>query len=378
MPNQVQRAVIVCPITRLGSLMDLAPFINGAINRFGPRTVLGLSRQARMLYRNRLSEASEKQQITAFTLADSYPKRKPAILPQDINRLFCQGTNLVMPVGDDPETSKQAGRVAGSIRNRYIIGTNLFCEGLYSIEEFFHQEFTFGFLDLKVEADGEDVPCPLFLNGHLKLLQTAAGIDAQDIEAADDPERKPIIWTTDTDKQLAEDFFRKKGISPENTIALHLTANSHHVYRNMMSKNNFLRIARHFISKGFSVLLVAGSIFNTSLSLYDKNYGTHLDFLETLDSPACKMFFGDCLVEAEVIRLCRILLSGETGVAHLASAVGTPKVTIAANYFQDAHFLMTGPSDREFVVRKASFFDTKRFPKAGEVIEAMENILKNQ
>jgi len=370
------RAAIICPVKRLGSLMDLSPFIDGAINRFGQRTVLGLSAQAMSLYRNRLSEAEHGQNVSIFRLDKDYPKKNPANLPVRIMEILSHGANLVIPVSDDHQTSKQAGRVARSIPNSTIAGTDCFQEGLYSIEDFLSQEFPFNFLNVRVETDGEDVPCPLFLNGHLKLLQTVSEIDHSDIMQIKDEDRKPLIWTTARDKQLAEDVFRRKGISPENTIAIHLTANSHYAFRSMMSKKNFLAVARHFISKGFSVLLVTGSLFSDDLSLYDDNYRVHLNFLDALNSPACKLFHGDCLVEAEVIRLCRVLLSGETGVAHIASAVGTPKVTIAATPYQIGHFLMTGPSDREFFVSEGTFLKPKKFPKADEVIGAMEDILQ--
>jgi len=357
--------------------MDLSPFIDGAINRFGQRTVLGLSSQALSLYRNRLPEA-KKQGAEIFKLAEDHPKKAPVVFPERITEMLKEGANLVMPVSDDRETSKQAGRIVRSMPNALITGTDCFQEGLYSIEELLGQEFPFNFVNNVVRTDGEDVPCPIFLNGHLKLLQTASQIDSSGIMQIKDENRRPLIWTTDRDKQLAEDVFRRNGFFPENTIAFHLTANSHYTYRDMMSKKNFLEVARHFISRGFSILLVTGNIFNGTISTYDKSYRIHSDFLSTLDSPACRLFYGDCLVEAEVIRLCRALLSGETGVAHLASAVGIPKVTIAATSYQTGHFLMTGPCDKEFFVRESTFFESKRLPKASEIITAMEEILQKK
>jgi len=378
MARQFQRVTAICPIKRLGSLMDLSPFIDGAINRFGQRTVLGLSAQALSLYRNRLSEAKEEQNIEIFRLAEDYPKKTPAAFPERITDILKEGENLIMPVSDDRETSKQAGRAVRSMPNALITATDCFQEGLYSIEDFLGQEFPFDFVNAVVRTDGEDVPCPLFLNGHLKLLQAAFKTDSGNNMNIEESDRKPVIWTAGSDKAKAKDFFNDNGLSSENTIAFHLTANSHYAYRDMMSKKNFLAAARYFISRGFSVLLVTGSILTGNISKYDKSYRIHSDFLNALDSPACRLFYGDCLVEAEVIRLCRMLLSGETGVAHLASAVGTPKITVAATSYQTGHFLMTGPYDKEFFVRESTFLESKRLPKASEIIAAAEDILQKQ
>ncbi len=379
MAGQFQRAAVICPIKRLGSLMDLAPFIDRTIKRFGPRTVLGLSSQAQALYRNRLADGIRNEGVTVFSLENNYPKEQPVKLPEKVEQMLSNGNNLVMPVSDDADTSKSAGRATRSIPNGFLAGTDSFCEGLYSIEHFLSQEFPFGFLDLTVETSGEDVPCPIFMNGHLKLLQAVSELDRSGTPLRiTENDRKPVIWTTGNDKQSAEDFFRNNGLVPKNTIAMHLTANTYYVYRNMMSKRSFLKVARHFIGRGFSILLVSGSLRNSELSVYDTSFKTHRLFSEAINSPACRLFYGDPFVEAELIRSCRLLLSGETGVAHIASAVGTPKVTIAANSFQVGHFLMTGPRDREFIVKESDFFHGKRFPKSCEVIEAMEEILQNQ
>ncbi len=205
-------------------------------------------------------------------------------------------------------------------------------------------------------------------------MRTAAGIASSDHLNEKQTGTRPILWTSWSDRLAARKYFSENGLDPENTIAFHLTANSHDAYKDMLPRSDFLKVARHFIGRGFSVLMVSGSLFNSD-PLRDRSYRTHLSFMEALGSPACRLFYGNCLAEAEIIRLCRALLSGETGVAHIASAVETPKLTIAATMFQTGLFLMTGPNDREFIVEGAEMFDQNIFPKASEVIEAMEGVL---
>ncbi len=44
-PGHFDRAIAICTVRRLGSLMDLSPFMDGVINNFGQRTVLALRRR---------------------------------------------------------------------------------------------------------------------------------------------------------------------------------------------------------------------------------------------------------------------------------------------------------------------------------------------
>ncbi len=358
--GQFDRVVAVCPVKRLGSLMDLSPFIDRFINRFGNRAILALSREAISLYRHRLYEAVKDQGA--------------AIIPVDGDNIgilnqFARGRTAAFHIADDQATSKRAAREIRAINDHFTITTELAKRSLFDVGENGHYEFSLDFGH--AVSDPDSVPCPIFMNSYLDALNIGLSADGQSKIPISDA--KPLIWTAENDMAAADTFFEKEMLDPKRTVAVHLTANSYHPFRQILPKRIYFKTLRSLISKGYNPLIICGNL-KTENPMNNKNRAVHEAFYRTLNSRAASFFYGDCLVQAEVIRRCAALLSPETGVAHLASAVGTPKVTMAADMFQTGYFLLTTEKDREFIARKTDltpFDSSKERPSPRQLVQAV-------
>lgn len=365
--GEIAKVVVTCPVRRLGSLMDFSPLLHGLAKHFAARLVLAsLSSQASSLWRHKIKEVE--------LLGGKGGSSKG-------------GRVLGIPLADDGGTSIEAydQLVKHTPPQSYRIGID---RAKVSIERYFDEDDFHSppylrerpdYFDRVIQTKGETFPRPIILNAYLEVLKAALEEDGEGTAFASltEEEKRPLIWTGPEERRIAEEYFYRQKLLPERTIGFHLTAGSYCVYRDIWPRELFLAVARHFIERGYSVLAVTGG-FGNCYHGADKSVVLHRAFIEALRASygssvfrhAFSLFHGETLAQAEVIRRCAVFLSAETGPAHLASAVGTPKVTIAASQRQADLWMLTGARDFGFVSRRK-----ESAPRAAAVIEAMEKIL---
>jgi ADP-heptose:LPS heptosyltransferase len=229
---------------------------------------------------------------------------------------------------------------------------------------------------------GKETPRPYVINSSVGIVQKAVQLDSGGV--ADGLQPKPHIWTSDREIEDAESFFAMMGLEPARAIGLHLTAGSGNVFHRMWRRESFIEVVKHFLEQHYQVVMMTGSTaFPLPRKENNPSWEDHLDFFATLKgrfpehSDQIALFYGDVLVNAEIIRKCAVFLSGETGPAHLATAVGTPKVTIAATDFQAANWLFTGEGDFGYISQHDKHSRIIG-PTVEEVVGGIETILRRK
>lgn len=229
-----------------------------------------------------------------------------------------------------------------------------------------------------INTQSPDFPQPHILHSYMQTIQKAVEIDGSALPK--DLPAQPLTWTSDKERESVETFFAHHGLQTNQTIGLHLTAGSYDVYKNIWSQTRFVSLSQHFAERGYQILLITGSLADPlPPAERDKGWQIHQAFLDTLKSfPSMKrpplLFYGTTLEDAEVIRRCAVFISAETGPAHLASAVGTPKVTIAASSFQAKRWMLTSQQDYGFISEGNGI----SAPTVEQMIAATESILSKQ
>jgi hypothetical protein len=223
---------------------------------------------------------------------------------------------------------------------------------------------------------------PFILKGAIAAVEKAMELEGRALPS--DFALSPRVWTSSKEVEVAERFFAARGLEPARTIGIHLTAATYDVDLRIWRWESFFELAAHFLANGYQVLLITGALsLPIPTPLESESWRFHQDFLDRFrfsDLPhreEAALFYGDALAEAEVIRRCAVFLSAETGPAHLASAIGTPKVTIASSDLHQAAWMLTGPNDFGFVTEK----DQQRRivgPTEEEVIGAVETLLQRR
>jgi ADP-heptose:LPS heptosyltransferase len=126
---------------------------------------------------------------------------------------------------------------------------------------------------------------------------------------------RPLVWLTLEDEQFAEDYFLENHLVPEKTIALFAGAQSN------------LRIWQYFgealepicSDMGFTVLAMGTA---KDLHINQQN-------LASLPGRTLNLSGETTLRQsAALLRLCRLAVGAETGLAHIACAVGTANVIL--------------------------------------------------
>jgi ADP-heptose:LPS heptosyltransferase/glycosyltransferase involved in cell wall biosynthesis len=152
-------------------------------------------------------------------------------------------------------------------------------------------------------SDGEHKP---ELERHRDFLK-GLGIDV--------PPLQPIIWTTPEDERFADEFFRVNDLQSELTIALFAGAQSDkRIYREygiallqICKDNQFVGIA-------------LGATLDHGINQYN---------LDTVGVRAINLCGRTTLRQtAAILKRCRLAVGAETGLAHVACAVGTPNVIL--------------------------------------------------
>ena len=349
----------------LGSCLDLGPALHKAFKAFnaeGTRTIISASRNAAHLFRHRFEEAAA-QGTRIIVPGPSYQRSFEEIR----TLLAAPGANcLGIPFADNRITSEDSylGLHKLTPLSGIRIGlTNVANSVKWAFKRYTDEDrpdYSFdpglgirgAYFDHEIEPGFPAVNTPFFLNANLEAVNLAARLAGLEHSIRGGTEKRPMIWTSPKEVEAARRFFDQNSLAPETTIGIHLTASSGDPYKDMLSEDDFFAVSKYFINNGHTVLLVAGNTFGTPPNSADENYDTHIGFLDRLKSEysssryqnSFRMFYGDVLTQAEIIRLCgRGFLSGETGPAHLASAVGTPKVTIASRQAQADMYMMLSP-----------------------------------
>lgn len=133
------------------------------------------------------------------------------------------------------------------------------------------------------------------------------GITASSLDAT--------IWTTAEDDEYADVVFEGNGLNPEKTIALFAFGRSH------------LRTYRHY---GEALRDICREDGYSVVALGDgAAYGFNENCLDKIGVPTLNLSGKTTLRQtASILRKCRLAVGAETGLAHMACAVGTPNVII--------------------------------------------------
>jgi ADP-heptose:LPS heptosyltransferase len=125
----------------------------------------------------------------------------------------------------------------------------------------------------------------------------------------------PQVWASSDDRRAANDLFTRHGLEPGRTIALFAGAQFD------------VRIYRGF-GKALSSLCREGSYQVVALGAQG-DARLNQQCLNDIDAQTVNLS-GETTVRqtAEIIRLCRLAVGTETGLAHLACAVGTRNVIL--------------------------------------------------
>ncbi|MCX5749370.1 MAG: hypothetical protein NTZ10_03915 [Candidatus Saganbacteria bacterium] len=379
------KLLVSCPITKLGSLLHIAPSFDMLINAFGERTIIMTSPQA--IYLNKYRFADAKSHGASIFGCDE-PGRDKMIREQIADK-----TIVCLPFGDSFETVDDSffSIVHLVDKNSYRIGYDGFLGNLRtnSDDEEHGWDLPSHIFDHVVNTSGNAIPEPNFLNTYLETARMAVMIDDPSMDfQIPGTMRRPLVWTSEKEVAQARLFFEKERLCPKNTIGIHLTSATHDSFNSVWPFRNYYDVAIDFIKKGYHVLLVSGNIFGTHPAHDDKDFSAHKHLLDALNKTfprtsgfgrSSHLFFGDCLTSAEIIRNCTAVLSPNSGPAHLAAAVGTPKVSIIADDFEKKTWLWTsdvsagfqaqekysGRSDRSMIIS----------PKPAQIIEALEMMI---
>lgn len=135
----------------------------------------------------------------------------------------------------------------------------------------------------------------------------AIGIEVQELE--------PIVWTTVDDDKYADQVFAEHSLVPERTIALFAFGRSH------MRTYPYYGEALSDVCKerGFSVIALGDS----------SAFGFNESCLGVMEVPTVNLSGKTTLRQsAAVLKRCRLAVGAETGLGHLACAVGVPNVIV--------------------------------------------------
>ena len=146
----------------------------------------------------------------------------------------------------------------------------------------------------------------LELDRHKDFLQSL-GIALDHLE--------PIVWTTREDEAWADDFFRQHNLKSVTTFALFAGALSEHRYY-----RHYGQALDRVLNKSSYAVIALGAARDQAINQQNfKNItGTVIDATSatTLGQTAA------------ILRRCRLGLGAETGLAHMACAVGLPHVIV--------------------------------------------------
>ncbi len=180
----------------------------------------------------------------------------------------------------------------------------------------------------------------------------------------DAPELKPTVWTTEEDEEYADRVFVRNNLIPEKTVALFAFGRSH------LRTYPYYGEALSGICEqdGLSVVALGDS------SAFGFNQSC-LDNIRTTTVNLC----GETTIRqsASILKRCRIAVGAETGLGHLACAVGVPNVIVIGGGHA-GRFMPYTPTT-SLVTLPLECFDcdwTCRYQKAHCVIDISPDVLE--
>lgn len=125
----------------------------------------------------------------------------------------------------------------------------------------------------------------------------------------------PLIWTSEEDEKYADEFFEHYKLTPEKTIALFAGAQFD------------VRIYRHY---GEALSAICAEMGFSVISLgSDREKAINRKCLSDIDARGIDLSGKTTLLQSSaIIRRCRLAVGAETGLAHIACAVGTDNVIL--------------------------------------------------
>ena len=151
-----------------------------------------------------------------------------------------------------------------------------------------------------------DVPHKPELERHRDFLR-GIGIDALSLQ--------PMVWTAPDDEKFAEKFFRTENLRPEKTIALFAGS----MWRQKIYRDYGKALAPICGENAFSVIAL-GAVHDREINQQN---------LDATGARALNLSGKTTLRQtAAMLRRCRLAVGADTGIAHLACAVGTSNVII--------------------------------------------------
>ncbi|RII29501.1 MAG: hypothetical protein CXR30_11465 [Geobacter sp.] len=131
----------------------------------------------------------------------------------------------------------------------------------------------------------------------------------------DSAELTPSLWTIPADGKLANNFFRQHALKKESTVAICINGS----HSNKMYPYYAEALGNLCQQESITLIALGGrDDFAASQAVLNKIGGPHLNLcgLTTLRQ------------SAEILRRCRMLVSADTGTAHLACAVGARNLVV--------------------------------------------------
>jgi ADP-heptose:LPS heptosyltransferase len=129
----------------------------------------------------------------------------------------------------------------------------------------------------------------------------------------------PQVWLSDDLRRRADHFFESSGLDPERTVALFVSG----TWRGKCYLHYPEALGRLLQEKMLTVLLFGE----------EKDFAVHEDLLVKLGVPGINLAGRTTILEAAaLLQRCRLAIGIDTGLAHLACAVGTRNVVLVGGY----------------------------------------------
>jgi len=129
----------------------------------------------------------------------------------------------------------------------------------------------------------------------------------------------PKVWTTKSHEQEAEAIFSAAGLEPSRTVALFVSG----TWRGKSYIHYPQALSGVLQENGFTVLALGE----------ERDRQLNEDLITKLGVPGVNLAGNTSIrLAAELLRRCRMAIGIDTGLAHLACAVGTPQVLIVGGY----------------------------------------------
>ncbi len=374
---QIDRVVVSMPgVKRLGALLNLTPFIYGLCQRFGRKVIIAANPHATELWRHMPVNNAEVVNACQSAGYEMIKARCCGVRPGNI---------VGLTIEDDMFNCERSYEFLHRTTppDSFRIG---FDDFFYSITKEFDGELWTKYIDCSPREDHFDLEIssrgyqrPHFLNQYLGLLALPE-LNPNNDAILDGIGRRPMIWTGLQEKEFALKYFEKRGWDKRSTVGMHITAANRF---NDWDDGYFMDVANALIGSGRNLLLVCGwlapyvplpEFYSKSTDRFHRKHVYFLSKLKRSYGPfrenAVALAFSDAVRTAELIRLCGCFVSKDTGPAHLAAAVGTPKITISSN---NPTWVIEGPND--LVLRLGKDAGGSVLPKPVQVIEAIDRLL---